>query len=198
LGIKKTVLIGHSMGGKTATLFASLYPEKLSSLIIVDIIPFECDDFCDTTSKLEAEHKEILSSLQNLDVKSIKNREELDDRLSAYFNSQSLRNFFAKSIKRNAEGRFEWQLNIDAISKNINEIMKPVLYRGMQPKIVTPTLLIGGELSNYMPKYGICNADDFFENHRFSSIPNAGHWLHAENPKDFLASILNFLNSSPL
>jgi esterase len=145
---------------------------------------------------LEAEHKQILGVLQNFDLKSAKNRDELDSKLSAYFKSQSLRNFFAKSIKRNAEGEFEWQINLDTISKNIGEIMKPVLYNEVQPKINVPTLFLGGQLSEYMPQEGVMRIPDFFENHSFESIPNAGHWLHAENPKDFLAAFFNFLDST--
>ena len=30
---------------------------------------------------------------------------------------------------------------------------------------------------------------------RIETISNAGHWLHAENPKDFFAAVINFVNS---
>ena len=37
--LEKIILLGHSMGGKTAMLFAMRYPELLDKLIVADIAP---------------------------------------------------------------------------------------------------------------------------------------------------------------
>jgi len=37
--LEDIILLGHSMGGKTAMLFATLYPELVSKLLVADISP---------------------------------------------------------------------------------------------------------------------------------------------------------------
>ena len=39
LGIERLVLIGHSLGGRIATLFAGRHPDRLAGLVLVDIGP---------------------------------------------------------------------------------------------------------------------------------------------------------------
>ena len=38
-GIEQGIVLGHSMGGKTAMAFALQYPDRLQKLIIADITP---------------------------------------------------------------------------------------------------------------------------------------------------------------
>ena len=67
--IDKLILIGHSMGGKTAMKFSLLFPEMVEKLIVVDIAPkVYLPDF---------DH--IMEGYNHLNLDSFKNRSEIDN-----------------------------------------------------------------------------------------------------------------------
>ena len=72
--LEDCILLGHSMGGKTAMLFATLYPNLISKLLVADISP----RFYPT------HHESILNGLSALDFSEIKSRGEADKVLSQY------------------------------------------------------------------------------------------------------------------
>lgn len=191
LGITKARLIGHSMGGKTAMLFAALYPEKVESLIIVDILPFSSASN-DNFNQLLV-HRNILSSLLMLHPESVSSREELDKALSKSISDFAVRQFLLKSLKRNDQGTFSWIINVQSLSDSIIDLMGPVLPIDKFTKIEVPTLFVKGERSNYMYNSGVSSLKDYFSNYDLVEVPNAGHWLHSENQEAFLNYLRSFL-----
>ena len=125
------------MGGKTAMMFASIYPNTIKKLIIVDILPFYYKN----------DYQNILNSLKSLDLKSISSRLNADKALSIFIQDQSFRAFLLKNLKRVSKDELAFKIDLDIISDNLSEVEKALpsdIY------FFGETLFIKGEKSDYI------------------------------------------------
>jgi esterase len=174
-------LIGHSMGGKTAILFALTYPKLAQKLIIVDIAP----------RAYSAHHREILNALSSLDLTSFKNRAEMEPQLAPSIPGLAVRRFLLKNVKRDQAGNFYWQMNLAAIEANYARLSEAVSSHRPFEK---PTLFIRGERSNYIREKDFPAIEKLFPQAEHRKIAGAGHWVHAESPEAFLRTVREFLS----
>lgn len=178
--LSRAIVIGHSMGGKTAMNFAIKYPEKVSKLIIVDIMPKE----------YPVHHDKILTGLKSLDIKNLTSRNQADEKLARYVDDVGERQFLLKNLSRESTGGFSWKMNLDAIDKNIEEMGAPLLIDGT---FDGPTLFIIGTRSNYFSFGDETQMKKYFPNYLLVEM-DTGHWIQAEKPKEFVDEVLKFLN----
>ena len=178
--IKDAILVGHSMGGKIAMQFASRFPELLSHLIIVDISP----------KYYKPHHDDILEGLKQLKEKNLTSRQDAEDILKTKIDNQGIRLFLLKNLKREKDNHLSLKPNIDAFLKNKENIGEALpenyTYKGQ-------TLFIKGEHSDYITDQDKNIISKHFSNYKIISIPNAGHWVHAENPTTFLTKTIEFI-----
>jgi pimeloyl-ACP methyl ester carboxylesterase len=191
LSIEKVIVLGHSMGGKTAMVLSLAFPERVKKLIVVDISPFGQVAF--SNDILEG-HKLIVEGMTSMPLHSITSRKEAEDHLAKYVKSSMVRQFLLKSLKRSSPSGFVWQLNLEVIANNLEFLMAGVMEPISSEKIDVPTLFIRGDNSAYLPNNLINAIGNIFQHSQLISIPNAGHWVHAEQPQLFLTSVLTFLN----
>jgi pimeloyl-ACP methyl ester carboxylesterase len=179
--LSDVVLLGHSMGGKTAMLFAVTYPEMVKSLLVADISP----------RNYPPHHHEILEALNAVDFSKITLRTEVDEVLKQYINEEGVRQFLLKNVYRKTKIQLDFRFNLESLTDNNNEVGEPLPafseYDG-------PTLFLRGGNSGYISSddEGLIGAH--FQNSKIVTVKNAGHWLHAENPTDFLSEVLHFLS----
>ena len=173
-------LLGHSMGGKTAMLFALTFPELVKKLVVVDIAPRAYPDH----------HREILKALSSLDLSSFKSRAEMDSHLATSIPGLAVRQFLLKNVKRDQAGRFYWQMNLAAIKANFARLSEEISTPGSFDK---PTLFIGGERSNYIGGDDLPAIQKLFPRVQYFQIAAAAHWVHAEAPEPFLRKVREFL-----
>jgi esterase len=178
--IRELILLGHSMGGKTAMEFAATYPSMISKLIIVDIAP----------KAYPPHHQDILKALSSLDFSIINSREEADETLSEYIKEKGVRQFLLKNLYWKEKGLLGLRANLPILSKNISEIGKPLPEKSIYPG---ETLFLRGEHSGYIEPMDEITIKNHFPKAVLKTIPNAGHWVHAENPRDFYHNIKNFV-----
>lgn len=178
--LENIVLMGHSMGGKTAMLFASLHPGIVSKLIIVDISP----------KYYAPHHQAILAGLNDVAKTEIRSRKEADTILSSHFPELSMRQFLLKNLYRKTKDSLEFRFNLEAIENDILQIGDALPAPALYPK---PVLFIRGAKSNYIIDGDEELIEDHFPEAKIVSIENAGHWVHAENPNDFYQSVEEFL-----
>jgi len=194
--INKTILIGHSMGGKVVMQFAVNNPERISHLIVLDISPksylFSLNIESDTLN-----HKNIMESMLEVNFGGIKHRNELDDLLSKKIRSNRIRQFILKNVKRKEDKSFGWRLNIQALYNNLEKILDGFSVSGQSfgDEITGFSILfVKGGNSEYITEDDKGRIQDIFPYAEFKTIQNAGHWLHAEQPDDLLKTIKNFIN----
>ena len=187
--IEKAIIIGHSMGGKTAMFFAADYPERVNHLIITDISP---RSYKSTDSGQLLAHSKIIRAMYNLDFYGITSRQEIDDILAKTIPENRIRQFLLKNIKRSKDNEYSWNLNIKAIRNELANIMEGLDEN--QPEITGfPVLFIKGENSDYILDEDKKAILQIFPHADSETIPNAGHWLHVEQPELFLQKIKDFI-----
>lgn len=178
-GLDKIFLMGHSMGGKVAMTFAANYPERVERLIVADISP----------RYYPVHHDVIIDGLQAINLPEIQSRKEADDALAEYIPDFGTRQFLLKSLGRNADG-FYWKINLGVIVKNIEIVGKALkenaLYKGK-------TLFLAGGKSDYIQEKDMEDILTHFPKFQLITISDAGHWLHAEQPKAVVREIRHFL-----
>lgn len=187
--IEKAIIIGHSMGGKTAMFFAVDYPERVSRLIVADISP---RSYKTTNSSQLLSHEDIIRAMFNLDFYGIESRDEIDEILSKSIPEERIRQFLLKNVKRSKDNSYSWSINIRAIKNELENIMDG-LPKDQQEVIGFPVLFLKGEKSEYIQDEDRKMIQKIFPVADIENIPNAGHWLHAEQPEIFLEKITDFI-----
>ncbi len=195
-GIKKAVLIGHSMGGKTVMSFAEAWPERVQALISVDIAPKSYRNLA-LASRTAANHTSMIDAMMKLDLSKIESREDADQALATSIGSERIRSFLLKNLRRENGGGFQWRINLEAISNNLEAI-----FEGMDRERIAadggitgfPALFISGGNSEYIRTADLQLIRDIFPTAEVVSVPGAGHWVHAEQPALLVKTIRYFLD----
>ena len=181
-GLEDIVLLGHSMGGKTAMLFATKYPELVSKLIVADISP----------RFYPIHHELILEGLGSLDFNFIKSRSQADKELSKYITDFGIRQFLLKNIDRVDKDTLGLKLNLEVLTEEVSEIGEAL---PPHAKFDGDTLFLRGDRSEYIGVNDEAIIKNHFPSVSIVTVSNAGHWLHAENPKDFFGAVMHFLTA---
>ena len=174
-------LLGHSMGGKVAMLFATKYPEKVSKLIIADIAP----------KFYPQHHQTILEGLLAIDFSEKPSRITVDSIISEYVSDFGTRQFLLKNLYWTAPDQLAFRFNLQNLVENIDEIGKALPEKNI---FNNPTLFVRGGNSRYILDEDLPEIRFHFPNSELKTIPAAGHWLHAENPKLFYEIVVQFLS----
>jgi pimeloyl-ACP methyl ester carboxylesterase len=190
--IEKAVFIGHSMGGKVAMAFSAEFPDRIKSMIVIDIGPKSYHSLTGYSPQA-IEHMNILNAMQSIDFSVVKKREDIDAQLEVYIKSSRIRNFLMKSIKRERDNSFSWKINIPVLIKELPSMLEGVGYTA-QGISGFPVLFIKGENSDYISDEDIPAIKNLFPGAEFITIPDAGHWLHAERPELVIKTLREFLN----
>jgi pimeloyl-ACP methyl ester carboxylesterase len=194
LQIEKTILLGHSMGGKTVMRFCLEYPEMVKKMIVVDIAPKSYESFSNY-AEITANHNKIIKSLYEFDPSPYNNRQEIDKALSISFPSKKLRAFLMKNLVRHKDGHYSWQLNLDTLKNNMREIMNGFSNLGIDKNKKMPeTIFIKGEISPYIHENDSMVIHKFFPKAQIVTIPGAGHWVHADMHDLFVKTVRYFLD----
>jgi esterase len=193
LEIDKAMLIGHSMGAKTAALFAIDHPQRISKLVLVDMSPkaYTVEEY----DSFSADHKAILSALQKTDIANAGSRKEVEEQLEPFIPNVAVRHFLLKNLRRDYEKKFYWSLNIEAILNNLRFLLDGIPENAFSNYVrpYFPVLFVKGARSNYLVPEDFEKLKQLFPKAIFKTIEKAGHWVHAEQPKQFLEVVDNFL-----
>ena len=174
-------LLGHSMGGKAAMQLALTRPALIRHLIVADIAPVSYDH--DQTRHVDA--------MAALDLSRISTRAEADSALSATVEDPALRAFFLQSLDLRSQPP-RWKLNLDVLKA---EMPKIIGWPGTEGSFEGAALFLTGAESNYVRAKHREMIRTLFPKARFAKIPGAGHWLHAEKPREFEDTVRVFLDA---
>lgn len=177
---EKIFLLGHSLGGKVAMQLATIHPEMIAGIVVADIGPMP----------YQIRHDDIVKALQAVDTSSLQSRKEAEEDLSKSIASNEIKQWLMKSLYWKEKNRLDWRFNLDVIAKNLHEVVAGV--HTEKPSTV-PALFLKGENSDYLKLSDMADIKNVFSVATMETIPNAGHWLHAENPQATLESCLSFL-----
>ncbi len=178
--LSKPYVIGHSMGGKTVMKFLSLFPDKIAKAVVADISP----------RYYPRHHDHIIAGLNAIPVKTLNNRQDADVILAQHLTNLGERQFLLKNLYRTEDGSFQWRMNLPVLIDQIENIGEGL---DSSCRIETPTLFINGGASKYVQAKDHELMKELFMHAVFKTIPDAGHWLHAEKPDEFIQAVTEFL-----
>jgi pimeloyl-ACP methyl ester carboxylesterase len=175
-------VLGHSMGGKAAMVLALTHPETVRRLIVADIAPV-------AYGHSQSHH---IAAMRTLDVTGLAARSEADRRLSGTIPDPALRAFFLQSLDlKSAPPR--WKLNLDVLEAEMPRI---VGWPDIAGRYDGPALFLSGALSDYVRPEHRATITALFPRARLARIPGAGHWLHADKPREFEAAVQTWLDAT--
>ena len=180
--LEKIIVLGHSMGGKTAMSLATHYPELVSKLIVADISP----------RFYPIHHDAILDGLSALDFTRIKSRKQADEVLSNYVSDFGTRQFLLKNLYWVSKGVLALRLNLPILKEQVSEVGEAL---GKTDVYSGNTLFLKGDKSEYIDLQDTTLINSHFPKAKIKTIDHAGHWLHAENPKQFFNEVISFVSS---
>jgi len=180
-GLAGATVMGHSMGGKTAMRLALEHGRDVGRLIVVDIAPVA---YAHT-------HQPFVEAMRAVDLATAGRRADVDRQLQAAIPEAAMRGFLLHNLV-SEDGRLNWRINLAALAANMNtligypEDLAGLTYDG-------PTHFLSGAASDYVRKAHHGRIRDLFPKAEIDSIPEAGHWVHAEQPAVFLERVRSIL-----
>ena len=178
--LKNIILLGHSMGGKVAMRTAVLFPGLINKLIIADIAPKPYDPH----------HSDIIHALESVDFTQINSRKDAGETVGKTITDVGTRQFLLKSLYRKDKESYGWRFNLPALSKAQSMVGDHTI---IDKPIEIPTLFIRGGKSGYILDSDKAVIEHAFAKAELKTIPNAGHWLHAEQPDEFNRLVEKFV-----
>ena len=168
-------VLGHSMGGKAAMVLACQNPDKINKLVVADIAP------------VAYTHTQMgpLEAMRSVDL-NVDSRAEAKAQLTDL--EAGLDDFLLQSLDMKQK---KWRLNLDVLAAEMPNIIGFPQIDGV---FDGPTLFLSGGNSDYVKTEYRPEIKRLFPSARFAKIPGAGHWVHAEKPREFEASVAAFLD----
>ena len=171
-------VLGHSMGGKAAMVLSILEPNLVEKLIVADIAPVSYTH----------DNVQYIQAMKNVKLDKIVTRGDALSQLAEIVPEPELQSFFTQSLDLKTK---RWKLNLDVLEREMEKI---VSFPKLSGKYEKASLFLSGALSDYLKTSHRPKITKLFSNAKFAKITNAGHWLHAEKPREFETAVRSFLN----
>lgn len=172
-------VLGHSMGGKAAMVLALQRPELVERLVVADIAPV---GYSHTQLPL-------IEAMRSIDLAQVETRGDADRQLSEAIDDKGVRAFLLQSLDIKEK---KWRLNHAVLTAEMDKIIG---FPNIQGQFDGPTLFLTGADSDYVQRAHRDRIKALFPKARFASLAGAGHWLHADKPREFEAAVRVFLNA---
>jgi len=181
LGVERAVLVGHSMGAKTAMWLALTATDRVERLVVVDSAPVG------SASGVAG----LLRGLADVDLAVLPDRAAVGAALAEAAPDPRVRDYLLQNLVRQ-KGGWRWRMNVPALLAGIDTI------RGWpeppaDARYLGPTLFLHGGESGYVQPAHEPVIRALFPYARFRSVPGAGHWVYADRPAEFIAALRAFL-----
>jgi pimeloyl-ACP methyl ester carboxylesterase len=180
--LSDAVVLGHSMGGKTAMHFACTHPSMVEKLLVADIGP----------KYYPPHHQELLDALSSLPLEEISSRSEADKVLGHKIPDMGIRQFLLKNLYWKEKGKLAFRCNLQVLTEKSAEVGEALSPTAAFPG---PALFIRGGKSDYVLASDMSEILGHFPRARLETIAGAGHWMHAEDPEHFFEVSMDFIRS---
>jgi len=179
------ILVGHSMGGKVAMLTALTHPDLLSGLAVIDIAPTDSAQVSGFGTYIEA--------MQAVDLSAINSRADAEAAMAAAVPNPAVRQFLLTNL-RERDG-WHWQPNLPLLAASLPELASwpdtgSASFDG-------PVSWIVGERSPYYRRADHAVMQRYFPAVREVVIPDAAHWVHADNPRAVISALTALSSAAP-
>ena len=177
------VLLGHSMGGKTAMLLALRRPELVRGLVVVDIAPVTYEVMG------ESEHDRHLRTMRAMDLTALPSRADADALLAAEVRSRQVRGFLLQNLVRDGDG-WTWRADLDVLARDLPAIAG---FPDVDATYEGPALFLAGADSDYVTDAHRDRILELLPQSRVVRFKGVGHWVHSEVPELFVDAVAAFV-----
>lgn len=173
LGGEPVRVVGHSMGGKVAMTLALSRPELVERLVVVDIAPVPYAQGYD----------DLIRAMLSVPLHIAQRRADVDAALREGVPDPALRGFLLQNLDI-ADGRAAWQPNLETLLRTMPALTRfPTELAGRT--FDGPVTCLRGARSDYVGPAGETALRGYFPAAAVATVPDAGHWPHAERPAVF-------------
>lgn len=173
-------VVGHSMGGKASMVLALENPDLVSRLIVADIAPVAYGH----------SQMQFIEAMRQVDLSTVSRRSDAETQLADLGVEPALQSFFTQSLDLTKK---RWRLNLDVLAEEMDKILG---FPDLSGAFDGRTLFLSGADSDYVTPEHRPRIKSLFPKARFAKLPDAGHWLHADKPREFEAAVRAFLQHS--
>lgn len=162
-----TILIGHSMGAKTAMAVGLRRPDLISKLIVVDNAPVE--------ALLSSSFGNYVRAMKKAEAAECTKHGEVDKILAEVEENVAVRQFLMTNLmRREGEMKLSWRVPVGVLGKALDTI-GGFPWHPDRTRCEKPALFVRGSKSHYVPDEVIPIIGRFFPYFRMKDI-DAGHW----------------------
>lgn len=188
------VLVGHSMGGMVGLIYAGVFPQLVSRLVVLDGVvmvpgrqsPPVHEQFSKWIAQLDA-----IASRPPRRIRSVAAAAERMRAYNKHLSAEQARMLATHAVRPNPDHTFSWKFD------DYQQVRAP--YRlsiddhiALWSRIACPTLLLRGTEST-LPDPEKAGVLGYFKQARYVSVAGAGHWLHHDRLDAVIAELRSFL-----
>ena len=185
---ERWTVVGHSMGGKVAMLVALRHPALVERLCVVDVAPVPTSAVSSFGTYVDA--------LRRVDLDTLTDRATADAVVAERVPDRTIRGFLLQNLRRDGSGdqaRWRWQMNLALLGDRLPEVAGwPEV---MATPYAGPVLWLAGADSDYVQPDAAPVMRALFPRVRLIRVKHAGHWVHADQPAVFVATLRRFLTA---
>jgi pimeloyl-ACP methyl ester carboxylesterase len=181
------VVVGHSLGGKTAMLLALQHPELVSRLVVVDIAP-------KSYGSLER-FSGYIEEMQRLPLGALGDRRDAEARFEEP--NAGVKSFLLQNLRRDGDS-WRWQANLDLFAADAAKGTESVIAAwpesaGQLAPFTGPVLWIAGSDSSYITDADLSAMREMFPKVRQLTVKGATHWVHTDAPAIVVEALRRFI-----
>ncbi len=180
LGIAQADLVGHSLGGKAAMMLALQWPHRVRTLVVEDIAPVT----------YSVRFQAVFAAMHGLDLRNLTSRRDAERRLAERIPNHTMRALILQNLRKTETG-WIWRINLAAISGAMEGLRR--FPECGDRHLDRPTYFVHGEHSDYVSRDQLPQMLALFPQAQIKTIPNSGHWVHADQLEAFAQVLRNLI-----
>lgn len=187
----KIALVGHSMGGRNSLEFAGHYPDQVAALVLEDIGP---EANSGAISRIERLLEAVPTPFSSREEARGFFAREYASRIAWYPQPEVISRFFQTNIEEKPDGTYDWRF----VKQGIFESMRTGRNEDrwdMLRNLRMPVLMIRGANSGDLPAETFARMRAVLPHASAVEIPEAGHWVHFDQPDAFIAALNAFFRT---
>ncbi|KAF0534977.1 alpha/beta hydrolase [Gigaspora margarita] len=182
--LKRTVVMGHSMGGKVAMTIALMQVPQIDQLVVVDSAP--------TNTSISKEFATYVDVMKKVEQTEVMKQSQADEIMKGYISDINIRQFLLTNLKKDPEIEvYKFRIPLDVLGNSL-KTLNGFPFDSDRHTFHKSTLFVAGVKSNYIPPKIHPTIKTFFPNSVIVEL-DTGHWVHSEKPHDFATIVTDFL-----
>ena len=175
-----TVLVAHSMGGTLAALYAGVYPETVTALVIIEGVGIWPGRFSGAPGHERVrqwiDNNRHLAGRQPRRYPALEEAYERMHRANAHLTQAQARHLTIHGSHQNEDGSYSWKYDNYTHAYAAYGIPEEEVV-ALWERITCPVLIINAS-EGFPHRIGQNGTVRHFDNVRLVDIPGAGHWAH--------------------